>query len=82
MARFLLQLNLLTAAMLMMFLFKLERKMANTQPHVHSELPGTSWLFNGFILLSIGWMFLSMAFSGPGPSLDNGAAQASLILTE
>jgi hypothetical protein len=56
--------------------------MANPQHAIHSELPGTSWLFNGFILLSIGWMFLSMAYSGAGPGLDNPAAQASLISTE
>lgn len=68
--------------MLMMFFAKAGEKMAKPQPHVHSENPGTSWLFNGFILLSIGWMFLSMAFSGQGPSLDGGTTQASLIITE
>jgi hypothetical protein len=56
--------------------------MAKSQAHVHIENPETSWLFNGFILFSIGWMFLSMAFSGQGPNLDGGTTQASLIATE
>jgi len=56
--------------------------MAKPQHATHTEIAGTSWLFNGFLILSIGWMFLSMAFSGAGPSLDGGATQASLIITE
>ncbi len=56
--------------------------MAKSNTVVHIEDPSTSWLFNGFIIFSIGWMFLSIAFSGSAPTIDGTGSQASIISTE
>ena len=56
--------------------------MAKPNQMVHTETVGTSWLFNGFILVAVGWMFLSMAFSGTGANLDGSAVKASMIVSE
>ncbi len=63
-------------------LLLLERIMAKPNQMVHNETVGTSWLFNGFILVAVGWMFLSMAFSGTGANLDGSAVKASMIVSE
>jgi hypothetical protein len=63
-------------------LLKAGEKMAKSNAVVHIEDPSTSWLFNGFIIFSIGWMFLSIAFSGSAPAIDGTGSQASIISTE
>jgi len=69
-------------ATLLLLLLLLERLMAKSTQIVHNENVGTSWLFNGFILVAVGWMFLSMAFSGTSTNIDGGAAKASMIASE
>lgn|GEM_PF-2727748 len=56
--------------------------MAKSTQVVHNETVGTSWLLNGFILFAVGWMCLSMVFSGTSANVDGGAAKASMIASE
>lgn len=56
--------------------------MAKPLAKTHVENPETSWLFNGFLIFSIGWMFLSMVFSGSPTGPEVPAQQASLISTK
>ncbi len=52
--------------------------MARSLTIQHTETPGTSRLFNGFLLLALGWLLAGMLFAGLNVS-DADAAEASPV---
>ncbi len=62
-------------------LLNLENIMAKPLNDVHNEIVGTSWLLNGFLLLSVAWLMGTMwASSGTNTSGTTTQTASVLIL--
>lgn len=56
--------------------------MAKNTASVHNEIAGTSWLFNGFLLLSVAWLLGTMWASSANASAAQDAAYSTVISVE